>query len=238
MAKQVITDARILVGGYDLSGTSNSVALEYGADAVPDTCFGAGTRTAAGGLKTVSMGAEGYWQSEPDASLFSSMGVAGNVVTVYPVPEAAYSFQSMVGEYSPSGSIGEMYGFTMSAAAQNLLFRGSVFGQGTATAGGGGTWGGSWRNSGGVLAAQRAHISLHVLSVTGSGSVQFLLLSGPTSGATGGDVTTRHTFGGVSEPGSEYASVAGPVTDTWWRLFANFSGSATAADYVVIFGIQ
>ena len=241
MAKQVITDALIAAHGYDLSNTSNSVALEYGADAVADTCFGAGTRTAAGGLKTVSMGAEGYWQSAPDASLFSRVGVAGGVVTVAArgdTGDPAYSFAAMVGEYAPEGSVGEMFGFTVSAAAQDQLFRGTVLAEGLASGGGTGSWGSSWLQLGSVSASQRAHIAVHVLSITGGGSVSAFAQSGPGNAPAPVDRTTQHAFGSIPAPGSAYASVAGPITDSWWRLLLTFEGGATAASVLAVIGIQ
>ena len=235
MAKQVITDALIAAHGYDLSNTSNSVALEYGADAVADTCFGEGTRTAAGGLKTVSMGAEGYWQSAPDASLFSRVGVAGGVVTVAArgdTGDPAYSFAAMVGEYAPEGSVGEMFGFTMSAAAQNQLFRGTVLGRYLAAASVGAP-----TQVGAIAAGQRLHASLHVFSITGSGSVTVGIESN-AGGTFSGSETERHAFSAFSEPGSEYASVSATTTNTWWRPTFSFGGSATAASVLVVIGIQ
>ena len=236
MSKQVLTDALIAAHGYDLSDTANAVTLEYGVDPIEATAFGDDTQKFMGGLKTVSMGAEGYWQATPDGVLFSRVGITGGVVTVAARGDAgdpAYSFEAMVGDYNPGGAIGERFGFSLSAAATARLFRGTVIARAAAQAAGNGVA----RNLGAVSADQQLHLALHVFSITGSGSVTVSVESDAANTFAGAE-TTRATFSALSDVGSEFVTVDGAITDTWWRPVFAFGGGATAASVLVVLGIQ
>lgn len=236
MGKQVLTDALVAAHGRDLSGTANSVALEYACDAIEGTAFGDDTRHFLPGLKSVSVGAEGFWDAEPDADLFSRIGLAGSVVTVAARGDAgdpAYSLRAMVGEYAPGGSIGERYGFTLSAAASSSLFRGIVAARAAAQAAGAGTA----RELGAVSATQRLFVAVHVFAVTGAGTVTVAIESDAANTFAGGE-TTRHTSAAFSAAGSEFAAIDGAISDAWFRPLFTFGGSATSASVLVVLGIQ
>ena len=59
----LFTNAKILLGGLDVSGQSNQVALDYSVVALDNTVFGAATRTMRGGLKDSSATGRGFWQA-------------------------------------------------------------------------------------------------------------------------------------------------------------------------------
>ena len=61
MAIQVLRDAKLYTAEFDLSGDMNAIALNYAAELQEDTAFGDTTRSRAGGLKTISFTADGFW---------------------------------------------------------------------------------------------------------------------------------------------------------------------------------
>ncbi|KKK92871.1 hypothetical protein LCGC14_2698550, partial [marine sediment metagenome] len=61
MAKFALTDAVVILGGRNLSGSLNSVGLEYSADTPDSTAMGDGTRTRLPGLLDVVANHNGYW---------------------------------------------------------------------------------------------------------------------------------------------------------------------------------
>lgn len=117
MATVVFTNAVILIGGYDVSGQMNRIALEYGAETRDATAFGDGTRKATGGLFTARVSGTA-WSDQPNPSdeLFDNVGVDDDVVSIYPegVTEGAeavgggFAFKSVFSRYSEGARVGDL----------------------------------------------------------------------------------------------------------------------------------
>src|SRR3989304_1664395 len=87
MAVIVFTNAKILLGGADVSGQANRVSVEYSAEALDATVFGAATRTMRGGLKVARADGAGFWQAGAtgiDDALFAGVGTDDVVLTLFP----------------------------------------------------------------------------------------------------------------------------------------------------------
>lgn len=92
MAKFVFTDASITVDGTDLSSNTESVTMQYQADAVECTTFGDSARSYLSGLTDGTVQVtffQDYDASSVDAILFPLVGAAAVDVVVKPTSGAA-----------------------------------------------------------------------------------------------------------------------------------------------------
>lgn len=242
MATQVLTDPKLYVGEYDLSGDLNAVALNYAAEMLDATAFGQTTRIHKGGLKTVGLSGEGFWSGGSDLvddALFAKIGVADVPVTVVPAGETVanpcYLFRCIHGSYAPGADIGEMLRFSVSAEGSGGVgaVRGQVLHVGSETATGAGTK----VQVGAVTAGQTLYAALHVLTVSGTSPTLDVVLQSDADASAGGE-TGRITFAQATGITSEWASVAGAITDTYWRASFTIGGTDTPTfEFILAVGI-
>lgn len=238
MATTVLQNQKIWFHGYDISGYANALSLDYSADALDETVFGLDTRKFKGGLKTVAAGVEGFFDGTPDGALAGNIGASGKVLTLGSsgTPgDPVYMFQAMAGKYSLGATIGEMFGFSLEAAAQGKLIRGTLMENQSAA---GSTANGTGRQLGAVLSTQRMYAGLHVLSAAGTDeTLDVVIQSDDNSGFT--TPTTRITFSQATGVTSEWKELAGAVTDDYWRAIWTIGGTDTPLfDFVVSLGIR
>ena len=105
MAKFVLYDQLVLVDDYDITGDTNAVALEYGAELKDCSVLQNDTRVNIGGLKTVQCSVSGFYDADTqDAELFANVGVSDKPVSIINDGDAegdiAYFFNAVGGEYS------------------------------------------------------------------------------------------------------------------------------------------
>lgn len=238
----VLTNARIVVGPYELSGQMNSINLNYEAEMKDDTVFGtAGTRSNKPGLKNLAIQGSGFWDSSIDQPRYDRIGANREVATVSSLGQAegdrCFFTRGVDGAYNPlSGEVGELVGFELDMhAADTQLVRGAVGATGIKTASG---------NSVGVQlgaigALQRFYAALHALDpITGTlPTLDVTIESDDNSGFT--TPTTQVTFAQVTTvPGAQWATpVVGPITDDWWRVVWTISGTLPSYPILVSFGI-
>jgi len=237
MAELVITNGKLLFGGYDFSGNMNALAINAGAEILDKTTIGATSRQRIAGLKTMEMQHEGFWSAgtgEPDGILFGKVGGTSDPMTISPTSGAdgddAFISSVLVGEYSPGGAIGEVMPFSVSAELnEDELVRGTVMHNATRTAGGSGTA----RQLGAVGATQKLYAALHITSITG-GTLTVTVESDNASGMT--SPITQATFTAATAIGGEWlAPIAGAIADDWWRVSWTYTG--TTVDFIVSIGI-
>lgn len=241
MATAVVTDAKIYVAQFNLSGDLRATRLEYGAEPQDDTVFGDDTRSMKGGLKTVQLQHEGFWSGgtgNVDDVLWSRIGTADVPVTVSPdggdAGEVAHFFNALHAKYEPGASIGEMFRFTVTAHATGSLILGTVMRNATETATGNGTG----YQLGAVSATQRVYGALHVTSASAGDTLDVIVESDATD-TWGGSESTRLTFTQISggTASSELISAAGAITDTWWRAAWTIAGTDESFTFIVSVGI-
>ncbi len=240
MAHLVLTDTDVLVDGYDWSGDTNSVAMEYTSDEVDDTNFeSGGTRERLGGLLDVSTNVEGAWEGTLDPLIFNAVGVADGILTVTPEARAAggrgFMVRNLTGSYQPlSGAVGERASFSVSLmGSTGPLVRGTVLEPGltnrTTSSNSSG------QQVGAVTSGQSVYASLHVLTASGT-SLDVTVESDDNAGFT--SATTRLTFTTVTtSTGGQWQSAAGPITDDYWRAVWTL-GAAGPYLFVVTLGIR
>jgi len=237
MSTIVLSDQKIWMDGYDLTGDMNALGLDYSAEMQDDTTFGDDTKSMKGGLKMVTASAEGFVNTSTDKPLFDAVGVADKPFSFAAQSaegSTAFTFKSVFSEYAPGGEVGTMYSFSSSAAASGSLVRGTLMTNSTETA----TDDGTQRTLGAVLAGEALYVALHVTAVTGTNPTLDVVIESSATGSFSGEETTRITFTQADDITSEWMSVAGAITDTFWRVTWAIGGTDTPTfTFAVIAGI-
>ena len=120
------TNATLLYGGYSLAGQHNKMGLEYSAESLEDTVFGADTRTMKGGLKVTRLTGEGFFNAGANTVhqiFMDSHALADVVVMLFPetIGEGATStgagfmLRAVELQYRHGGTVGALHPFTVSA---------------------------------------------------------------------------------------------------------------------------
>src|ERR1700694_1798970 len=123
MTTQVLSNARLWLGGFDWSGDMNALALKYGAEMKETTTLTALTRTRIPGLQTYGFQHEGYWNgganNVDDAIFNQAFAVKNSVMSIDPQTgggvegDLAYFGQVEVATYSPGGKDGDVLAFSV-----------------------------------------------------------------------------------------------------------------------------
>lgn len=235
MGKQVLRNCKLWMDGYDLSGYMNALALNYGANMLDDSAFGDDTKSSTGGIKTVTVQHEGYWEGAPDEVLQARIGVQDKPMTMCAqdgnAGDVAYFFPATLSEYSPGGAHGELFAFSVSGEASGDLVRGEILINASSISASGNS---SGAELGAVTSAQELVAALHVLSASGTTPTLDVVVESDVDN-TFGTATPQITFAQATDVTSEIASTAGAITDTWYRIAYTVSGTF---DFVVAVGIK
>lgn len=243
MGKQVLTNAMVLVGDYDITGDSNAVAVDYGAELKDCTTFNDDTRINKGGLKTVQVQVSGFYDAATqDSKNFNDVGVAGNEISFavgQNAGDVAYFFDAVAGEYETGESVGEINKFSLGAGAQGDLIRG-VIGHNARLTAETVTGDGSAIQLLSVGVDQKLYAVLHVIESSGTGdqTLDVVIESDSTAGMT--SPSTQITFSQVgSSTASESLSQAGAIADNYFRVSYTIAGSGSPSfKFVVFMGVQ
>lgn len=219
------------VAGYDMTGDLNATSLNLSRDAQETTVFRPGTATPGrvriAGLQDVASTVAGFWQAGSDTidpEAWSGLGSTVQVVTQTPdgvEGSRAYLYQARKFEYQMFGQIGEATPFSLNlqgARGNGTASAGAVPGKlfkakGTVSAVGAT---GTGIQLGAVGSGQHLYASFHVFGTPGT-TITAVLESDDAN--TFASATTRITFGPITAAGGTWGTrVAGPVTDTWYRL--------------------
>lgn len=243
MAAYVLRTCKCYLGEFDISGDLNKMELQYGAEMKENTVFGATFKSRIAGLLDVSASIDGYFQAgdtpdQIDHIIWDKFAVANVPVSIAPTDgadgEYAFSFNCLTGEYSPGAAIGEILAFTASAQGVGPLIRGTILGTGAKTVTGSGTA----RNLGEISATQYLYGVLHVVAVTGTTPTLTMKIQSDDAEGFASPID-RITFTAATGITSQWAtSVAGPITDTWWRANWTIGGTTPSFTVVVIAGIR
>lgn len=244
MSIDILRDCKLWLDRFALHGDMNALGITLASDLQNNTTFGMTTRSRAGGLKTVVARHEGFWNGgtdQVDEVLFNRLGLADVPMTIAPQTgaegEVAFSFKSTESEYAPGGAIGEMHRFSVGGeSSSGPLVHGVILRNVSLAAAA--TVNGSAFLIGAASATQRLYAAVHVLSLTGGGTLDVKIQSDDAVGMA--SPTDRITFAQVSAGAnrSQWAELAGPVTDTYYRVVTTLAGAAPTADVIVVFGIQ
>lgn len=239
MAHIVLKDARVYLGGLDLSGHSNQVAMDYSAAVLPDTHFNSGgAETKVPGLLNVTAQVQGFVDLDlSDKPIFEKIGVADELLSLAASlveGSAAYSFRANLANYSPGAQVGQLLAFSLQAEGTSKPLRGRLMLAGQKTDSGAG----SPRQLGTVADGRSIHAVLHVLAIGGTNSTVDVALESDPTGDFDGSETTRITFDRMTQTGAQLKSAAGPIIDPWWRVTYTIGGTSPSVLLAVIVAIQ
>lgn len=222
MALFSMTDCTTWIDDYDFTGDLNKVTFDVEVDELETTVFGGGGyRSRVGGLRSVSMSGDGFWQAGTnlvDAELVPDLGTADKVVTISPTGVAgATAYMAQLGKFKTSlfGGVGEVAPFSLECSGTNNV--GVVRGQVTKAKGTVSATGalGSGPQIGAVSATQYLYGTLHLFG-TAATTITVVLESDDNSGFT--TATTRATLGPLTASGGTWATrTAGAITDDYFR---------------------
>ena len=245
MSTQVLANAKIWVGGFDLSGDLSAIALKYGAELKETTNFASGGfKTRLPGLQSFSFQHEGHWSGgtgNVDDAIFNSLFALQNTVMSLDPTAAgvegdhAYTGQVDVASYAPGAKIGDVFAFSVSGESDGApLVAGTLVANRNVNASGSG----SVFNLGAVAAGQSVYASLHVLApVTGTTpTLNVILQSAALVGF--GSPANRITFAQATANGAQWGSAAGAITDAFWRVSYTIGGTSPSFPFVVVAGIR
>jgi len=241
MASEVLTDAFMVLDELDLSGQSNSVALDYDVEILDETVFGNSTRVRKGGLFTLGMNASGFVDLADDGideKIFDEKIDSASALSLVPQGESegnpGYTFVPNVSKYDLNLQHGALYAFEMEATNKGAkLVRGTLLGQETAASSSSAS---TARQLGAVSASQSLYASLHVISVSGgTPTLDAVVRSDDNAGMT--TPTSRITFTQATAPTAEHLSLAGAITDDYFEINFTIGGSTPVFRFVVLVGI-
>jgi hypothetical protein len=245
---EILKNVRLFTGGCDLTGMSNKVGLEAEAEEKDVTTWGSYDvatdriwKEVMAGNKSAKVAAAGFWEagdpSMVDDAAWAGLGGVG-AWTILPrgfaVGNVAWLTSALQAQYQLLGQQGEIAPWSASMSSAVPLVRGVLLHPpGTArTATGSGT---------AVLhvavpAGGELIAGLHVLSVAGTTpSITVKVQSDDNIGMT--SATDQITFAAATTRGSEVKRLAGPITDTYYRVGYTITGTTPSFLFVVSLGI-
>lgn len=235
-----LTDARIFVGGYDLSTDHSALALGITYDEHDVSAFGGGGyRSRIAGLGSIDLTGQG-WQDfaddNPDDVLNALLGTS-EVMTICPTTgadgERAFAFQGVTFDYVPlDGAVGDPAKFSFSAKGKTVATQGTVLhpyseaetatGVGTGRQLGAGT-------------GKTVYAALHVISASASDTLDVIVQT--DNGAGFASPTTLITFAQATAVGAQFLSATGNGDD-YYRVSFTIGGAATSFNFVCVVGLK
>jgi len=240
-AKRVLKWERFFLGSREVTGDANNARWDPEIAEVAFRVFGTGHVDAEPGLEEPEVVLEivGNEDASEDAVLEALGGTSGLWSGWVPaaadgvavVGDLAYMFRGGGFQYEQRARIGEMKSAVVRLASQGEpLVRGQVAELGASRAAPGVAAG---VDLGAVATGRKLYVGLHVLAFDGT-TLSAKVESDADDGF--GTAVDRITFDAVTGVGWQFKSVAGPITDTHYRInFTAFTGTSFAA--VAVLGI-
>lgn len=242
MAAFVLTNSRILVGSSDVSQFMGSFSPTSSVAMQERTTFGTGGFVAKlPGLKSYTNAFSGLadYDAGAVATVFNSSQLgAQQLVSVAPTggttagDPASFTRALISGINAPGGAVGEIATFDMSTTSDTAEVQGVVAAPLAAVTS---TGNGSTLTLAGPAAGQRMYAGLHITAASGTPSLVVKIQSSSTVGF--GSPTDRITFSAATGVGWQWSSVAGAITDGYWRATFTMSGSTPSLTCAVVIGV-
>lgn len=249
MAVQAVLNQQIALADFDASCRITDYAGAVDVNALDATTVcSTGWAEYVAGLATWTISANGFVDfaaSNVDAKLGTGglLGATVSPVTVCPTSnggadgEICFFGKGLETSYQIlNGAPGELAPFAMSATGLSRpLVRGKVMKPSSAAVTS--TGNGTGQQLGALSASQSMYLGLHVLAISGAPTFSVVLESAAANTFSG--ATTRITSANYSaSTGSEFQSVAGAVTDTWWRVrWTVTGGTSPSVTFLAVAGI-
>ena len=238
MGKYVLTNCGFWVQEHNISGYANSGEMTLSSDAIESTTYNSESavtdRTYLPGLKGFNASISGFQEPQSvDALLYGEFAVDNAIITVAPESKAigsiAYFGYGMEAEYKAAeGAIGNMAAFSASMQGDGPVRRGNIIEWVTETDA---SYNSTPYEVGAVGADEYVYAVLHVSAITAT-NVIFKLQSDVD--ADFNSPIDQITFTTVTAAAVELKSLAGAITDTFWRINAERTGGSTVSFAVVM----
>jgi hypothetical protein len=241
MSAQVLTDVQLLLGSMELGPFSGSFDQTIEATMrEANNLAGRGYTIVLPGLTRATAQIDGHadYASGAVSSTFNTTQIGAQFAfSVVPSGTAAVAGDSatlMRGRLANmkmlTGPVGEVADFSMGLVSDTAPVDGYL----AATLASRTTSGltGTAVQVGAVSASQRLYAALHVTAAAGT-NLAVKIQSAPL--ANFASPTDRITFSTVSAVGWQHSSVAGAITDTWWRALVTIA--SVTFTFAVTFGI-
>ena len=246
----LLKDADVWLGGYDISGSLNSIELTASKAELADGRLGDGIEAVYPGLRQTVLNLGGYFAAgagEPDAIIGTRMvgAPAPWPLTIAPPwapTEAPGAYgniaYTLVGDhfaYTIGGAHGELLPYnvkTMTRSEYRLYRQTMMIAKALQTA----TKTADDIEMGALLATQQMICVLDVFAITGGDWT--LTIESDVDTDFDGSETVRATFTVVSTaPTRQVKKIVGPITDAFWRAIMTKDGG-TNLTYAVSMGIH
>lgn len=246
MGKSILTNVRCFAVGVDLTGVSNKIEVSSEAEVKKTTNYGSnGWDEVIGGIASAEISGEGQWEAgdvtKIDDASWAQLGGIGpwsiSANNGAAVGDLAYFTSAMRADYKLFDAVGEVAPWTGSAKSTWPLVRGQfAHPPGTArTATGTGTS----MNLGAVAAGKRMYAALHVLSVAGTSTPTITARVQSDDNPGFSSPTTRLTFNAATAVGGQALRTDGTaITDTWWQIAWDITGTTPSFLFAASLGIQ
>lgn len=251
----VLTDAKIYVGGYNLSGYSNEAHITQNPAMLDRTTFGNTTKINTAGMYDFKADVGGFMEftfplgaapldqtNSLNSALFAKItqNAAAEIASYAPLGntegDIAYTLQSTVSKFDPlGGAVGALVPYKLELNAAGIpVIRGIVQGLGLKTVTGGSATGIAL---GAVSATQKLYAGLHVVGA--SGTTPTLNVTVRSSAlANMSSPTTRLTFPQfTTSVGASWQSVAGAWADTFYDVRWTIAGTSPNYTIFAVVGI-
>jgi hypothetical protein len=244
MTIQMWSDLSILEGGIELRASAKSATLKTDVAPLPTTNFASGGWTEyIGGARsgTVDMTLmQNMAAGSVDSVLWSQIGtadVARSFVSNSADGSVAYLMRGIPLSYTPID--GEANGLAMASlkgmSSTGPVIRGRLLHPGGTARTSSST--GTGRQLGAVTAGKSLYAALHVLSVSGTSTPTITVKVQSDDNGSFTTPTDRITFTGATAAGYQWGSVAGAITDDYWRISYTITGSGPSFLFAVTAGI-
>lgn len=240
------SDALIGLGKYDLSGISNEGSFGQQVAALDSTTFGKSSKCYLPGLSEGVFNGAFLWDTSSPAianALKDFRGVDAGNSSVLTFANAAslgswgYITRACMAQIQHGGPNDDLLRGTLQAHASDLIVDAKVgeMGRTARTASGNG----SEVELGAVSSTQSLYATLHLVSITADSGTPTLDVEVESDTTGFPSATSRIAFAQLTATGSEWKSVAGAITDTYYRVKWTIGGGATNPSclFIVAFGI-
>ena len=230
MAESVILNHKLLVDGYDLSGSLNAINLDYSSELLDVSTMGDTFRRRIGGPKLITASHSGYWMAGPgqvNDVLYDRIGMENAVVTVIPQPGTTgspfFSFRAVTATYEPGASYGEVLAFnTTMEPTDSPLIEGTVLHDMAVVNARMGDIGPVFRLGATEGVTRAAYAVIHVVSVTGSTPLIGIQLQS-SDDENFDTFTSRYSSGGITTPTAMFVTPTdilgvSSAAEEYWRV--------------------
>jgi len=243
MAIQYWKDMSILVGSLEMACNAKSVTLSTEVTPLDTTSLcSTGWTTVIGGNKSGSVNIEfmqDVAQFGVDDNFYPLLGTADVVKSIVANSadgSAAYLLKSMPLSYTPvMGAAGELaMGSISGSSSTGPVVRGKLLHPSNVYRASSGT--GTGQQLGAVAAGQKVYAALHVPGVISPATTLDVIVQSDDN-ADFTTPTTRITFTQATSVTSELKSLAGAITDDYWRISYTIAGVDASFSFAVTCGI-